>query len=133
MTARERRHRALVQLGPHPARLAGRVLAKRLGRAGSRSRREVALDQRSRKLPLAIDDREPVQLEVPCSCASEAKLLALEDERRVELNEGLGIVPPGAVRTRRNQLPQSHGRSIGATAPKLRPAPHMGEATKEVG
>ena len=80
-----------------------------------------------------MDDREPVPLELPGSGASEAKLLTLENERRVELNEGLGIVPPGAVWTRRNQLPQSHGRSIGATAPKLRPAPHMGEATREVG
>jgi len=80
-----------------------------------------------------MDDREPVPLELPGSGASQAKLLTLEDERRVELNERLGIVPSGAIWTRRNQLPQSHGRSIGATAPKLRPAPHMGEATREVG
>jgi hypothetical protein len=51
----------------------------------------------------------------------------------VELNERLGIAPFRADRTCIDQLPQSHGRSIGATAPKLRPAPHMGEATTEVG
>ena len=104
-----------------------------LRRAGGCSRREVALDQRTRELPLALDDREPIPLELLRRRAAEAELLALADERRVELYERLGIVQQGLFRTRGYQLPQRHGPSIGATAPKLRPAPHTGEARKEVG
>jgi hypothetical protein len=51
----------------------------------------------------------------------------------VELCKRLGIAPSGAVRARGNESPQSHGASIGARAPKLRPDPHTGEATREVG
>ncbi len=72
-------------------------------------------------------------LEIVKRGASQPKLLTLDDKRRVELDERLGIVPLRTDGTCHDQLPQSHGRSIGATAPKLRPAPHMGEPTTEVG
>jgi hypothetical protein len=93
----------------------------------------VALDQGLGELPLALDDFQAVALELLDGRAANAELLALDDERCVELCKRLRIVPSGAVRARENESPQSHGASIGATAPKLRPDPHMGEATREVG
>jgi hypothetical protein len=93
----------------------------------------VAIDQRLGELPLALDDFEPVALELIGGRSATAELLALDNEGRVELCERLRIAPSGAVRARANKSPQSHGASIGATAPKLRPDPHMGEATREVG
>jgi hypothetical protein len=93
----------------------------------------VALDQRLGELPLALDDLEPVALELFGRRAEAAELLALDDERRMKLRKRLRIAFSGAVRARENKSPQSHGASIGATAPKLRPDPHTGEATREVG
>jgi hypothetical protein len=105
------------------------------GRAGSGCSREIALDQRARELPLALHDRKPVPLELLGGGAVAAQLLAFVDERRVELLEGFGIAQARTASARRDQLPQSrcHAPSIGATAPKLSPATHKGEATEEVG
>jgi hypothetical protein len=54
----------------------------------------------------------------------------------VELRKGFRVELTRLERARGNQPPQSwyrHGCCIGATAPKLRPAPHMGEAKEKVG
>src|SRR5262249_61589886 len=64
------------------------------------------------------------------------KLRALVHEGGGELRGGFEAELPRGVRARRDQPPQSwcrHESCIGATAPKLRTAPHMGEATEEVG
>ena len=64
------------------------------------------------------------------------ELLPLINERHVELREGFRVELTRLERARRNQPPQSwyrHGCCIGATAPKLRPAPHMGETKEKVG
>src|SRR5207249_12063588 len=98
---------------------------------GSGGRREIALDQGARELPLALHDRKPVALKLLRGGAVPAKLLALVDERRVQLPKDFGIELPCRTGTRRDQPPQSwcqHSSSIGATAPKLRPATHSGES-----
>jgi hypothetical protein len=54
----------------------------------------------------------------------------------VELGEAFEVELTPGENARRDQPPQSwcrHCSCIGATAPKLRPAPHMGEATEKVG
>ena len=59
MAGRERRHRALVEICPH-----GGQASERLRDAGSCVRRQVARDQSPRELPLALDDRQPVPLQI---------------------------------------------------------------------
>ena len=96
----------------------------------------VALDQGARELPLALHDCKPVALELLGGGAVAAQLLALVDERRVVLSQRLGVeLPPrsGALRDEPQQSWYRHSRSIGAPAPKLRPAPHSSETTRKVG
>src|SRR2546430_4956501 len=96
----------------------------------------VALDEGGRELPLARHDCKPVALELLGGGAVPAKLLTLVDERRVVLSQRLGVELPPRSGALRNKPPQSwyrHSRSIGAPAPKLRPAPHSSETTRKVG
>jgi hypothetical protein len=85
---------------------------------------------------LTLHDRQAVVLEFLGGGALSAKLLPLVDKSRVELRKGLEVEPGRWECARRDQPPQSwyrHGSCIGATAPKLRPAPHTREGTEKVG
>ena len=83
-----------------------------------------------------MHDRQSIALELFDGSAVLAKLLPLVDERRVQLSERFEVELTPGENARRDQPPQSwcrHCSCIGATAPKLRPAPHMEEATEKVG